>query len=89
VDEGCAAGGAAGAGETVHLLHGNPSWSFVYRKLLAGLQDESRCVAPDFSWNGDSSARPGFSFLPGTSAAHLRPVREWKAYAQLGSSRVV
>ena len=36
-----------GAGETVLLLHGNPTWSYLYRDVIAGLRDRNRCVAPD------------------------------------------
>ena len=59
----------AGSGETALLLHGNPSWSFLYRKIIAGLQDEFRCVAPDFPGYGMSTAAPGFSFLPRDQAS--------------------
>lgn len=31
---------------TVLLLHGNPTWSFLWRKVIAGLEG-LRCVAPD------------------------------------------
>src|SRR5262245_38371026 len=34
-----------GAGETVLLLHGNPTWSFLYRKIIAELRGSCRCVA--------------------------------------------
>jgi hypothetical protein len=30
-----------GAGDVLLLLHGNPSWSFLYRKLIAALSDDS------------------------------------------------
>jgi haloalkane dehalogenase len=53
-----------GAGETVLLLHGNPAWSFLYRKVIAGLADEFHCVAPDFPGYGISTARPGYRFTP-------------------------
>lgn len=33
--------------ETFLMLHGNPTWSFYYRKLVLGLRDLGRCVAPD------------------------------------------
>lgn len=29
------------------FLHGNPTWSFFYRKLILSLEDNFRCVAPD------------------------------------------
>jgi haloalkane dehalogenase len=53
-----------GAGETVLLLHGNPAWSFLYRKVIAGLADEFHCVAPDFPGYGMSTARQGYRFTP-------------------------
>ena len=53
-----------GAGETVLLLHGNPAWSSLYRKIIAGLRDEFRCVALDFPGYGMSSAPPGYRFTP-------------------------
>ena len=39
-------------GEVVVMLHGNPSWSFYWRHLVAGLRDTSegkgyRCIVPD------------------------------------------
>lgn len=33
--------------EPVVMLHGNPSWSFYYRKLVTGLKDQYRCIVPD------------------------------------------
>ena len=29
------------------FLHGNPTWSFFYRKLILSLKDTYRCIAPD------------------------------------------
>jgi haloalkane dehalogenase len=34
-------------GEVVLMLHGNPSWSFYWRKLVSGLSDRYRCIVPD------------------------------------------
>jgi len=31
----------------VLMLHGNPAWSFLYRRLVKALAGEHRCVAPD------------------------------------------
>jgi haloalkane dehalogenase len=36
-----------GHGEPVVMLHGNPTWSFYFRKLIAGLRDRYRVIAPD------------------------------------------
>jgi haloalkane dehalogenase len=54
-----------GKGETLLLLHGNPSWSFLYRKIIAALKGEFRCVALDFPGYGLSDAAPGYGFTPG------------------------
>ncbi|MDX2108715.1 MAG: alpha/beta fold hydrolase [Verrucomicrobiota bacterium] len=37
----------AGEGEVVLMLHGNPSWSFLYREVVASLRDDFRCIVPD------------------------------------------
>jgi cis-3-alkyl-4-acyloxetan-2-one decarboxylase len=36
-----------GQGETLLLLHGNPTWSYLYRHIIGALRSEFRCVAPD------------------------------------------
>ncbi|MGW7277460.1 alpha/beta fold hydrolase [Streptomyces sp. NPDC054844] len=47
-----------GSGRPVLFLHGNPSWSYVWRKLLHQLAPHARCLAPDL---------PGFGL-----SRHLR-----------------
>jgi len=51
-----------GSGAPVLLLHGEPTWSFLYRKVIAELVDEHRCVAPDYFGFGrsDKPTDPGF-----------------------------
>ncbi|NJB93393.1 alpha/beta fold hydrolase [Xanthomonas arboricola] len=34
-------------GEVVVMLHGNPSWSYLWRHLVSGLSDCYRCIVPD------------------------------------------
>ena len=34
-------------GEVIVMLHGNPSWSYYWRKLVLGLRDRYRCIVPD------------------------------------------
>lgn len=47
--------GPADAAETVLLLHGEPSWSFLYRHMIPALVAEGhRCVAPDLPGFGRS-----------------------------------
>lgn len=44
-----------GAGPTVLLLHGEPSWSYLYRRMIPVLVDAGyRCVAPDLIGFGRS-----------------------------------
>jgi haloalkane dehalogenase len=40
------------------LLHGNPSWSYYWRRLILGLRDNYRCIAPDHIGMGLSD-KPG------------------------------
>ncbi|NNE68536.1 MAG: haloalkane dehalogenase [Pyrinomonadaceae bacterium] len=44
-----------GSGDTVLMLHGEPSWSFLYRKMIPIVNDEGhRVVAPDLIGFGKS-----------------------------------
>ena len=43
-----------GAGETIVCLHGEPSWSYLYRKLVPVLAKRHRVLAPDFIGFGKS-----------------------------------
>ena len=36
-----------GSGESVLFLHGHPTWSFFFRKLILLMRSDFRCVAPD------------------------------------------
>ena len=43
-----------GAGKPVLLLHGEPTWSFLYRTIIPQLTENSRCIAPDYFGFGRS-----------------------------------
>jgi haloalkane dehalogenase len=43
-----------GSGEPVLLLHGEPTWSYLYRKLIRPLAGVARVVAPDYFGFGRS-----------------------------------
>jgi len=63
-----------GAGEVVLLLHGNPTWSYLYRHVISGLSDSHRCVAPDLLGFGlsDKPAQADYSMRAVASArAHV------------------
>jgi haloalkane dehalogenase len=43
-----------GQGDPVLLLHGEPTWSFLYRTMIPALSGRFRCVAPDYIGFGRS-----------------------------------
>ena len=48
----------AGEGDTIVLLHGNPTSSYLWRNVLPHLQPLGRCIAPDLIGMGDSDKLP-------------------------------
>ncbi|HET7647907.1 MAG TPA: haloalkane dehalogenase [Gaiellaceae bacterium] len=67
-----------GTGAPVLLLHGEPTWSFLYRKVIAELAGSARCVAPDYFGFGrsDKPADPGWYTYDAHFLAIERFVRE-------------
>jgi haloalkane dehalogenase len=65
-----------GSGPPLLLLHGNPTWSFLYRELIKGLSDRYRCIAPDHPGFGLSRAAPGYRYTPAEHAAVLEQLVE-------------
>jgi pimeloyl-ACP methyl ester carboxylesterase len=47
-----------GEGDVVLMLHGNPSWSYLWRHLVLGLRDGYRCIVPDHIGMGLSDKPP-------------------------------
>lgn len=43
-----------GSGDPVLLLHGEPTWSYLYRKMIPSLAQRSRVIAPDYVGFGRS-----------------------------------
>jgi haloalkane dehalogenase len=62
-----------GAGPPLLLLHGNPTWSFLYREIIKGLAEDYRCIAVDLPGFGLSRPVPGFGFTP---AEHARVIEQ-------------
>lgn len=60
-----------GQGEVVVMLHGNPAWSFLYRKLIRQLSSRYRCIAPDHIGFGLSDKPADWSYLPEEHAKNL------------------
>lgn len=61
-----------GSGEPVVLLHGIPTWSYLYSAVIPRLEPHCRVVAPDFLGHGWSDRRDRFDrSLPAQAAAVL------------------
>jgi haloalkane dehalogenase len=60
-----------GSGPPLLLLHGNPTWSFLYREIVKGLRDRYRCIAVDHPGFGLSSPAPGYRYTPAEHADAL------------------
>ena len=43
-----------GRGDLMLLLHGEPTWSFLYRRMIPALSARFRCIAPDYIGFGRS-----------------------------------
>jgi len=57
-----------GTGPTLLLMHGNPDWSFLYRKIVTALRDDFRCVVPDYPGFGLSVHPIGYGYTPAEHA---------------------
>lgn len=60
-----------GEGVPVLLLHGNPTWSFLYRKVIRQLDGRCRAIAPDYPGFGFSGHPPDYGY---TAAEHASAV---------------
>ncbi|NKE60571.1 alpha/beta fold hydrolase [Lentzea sp. PSKA42] len=53
-----------GSGPTLLFLHGNPTWSFLWRDVIRALREDFRCIALDYPGFGLSTPKPGYRYLP-------------------------
>ena len=60
-----------GHGPTVLMVHGTPTWSFLYRHLVRALRDRYRCVVPDHLSFGLSDKPAGDAYRPQDQARRL------------------
>ena len=51
-----------GTGPPIVFCHGSPTWSFLYRKVVAGLRDRYRCIAVDYLGFGLSERPQNFGY---------------------------
>lgn len=60
-----------GKGPVLLFLHGNPTWSFLYRHLIALLKSDFRVIAPDYPGFGLSTAPREYAFSADEQAAAM------------------
>lgn len=53
-----------GEGDPILFLHGNPTWSFLYRGIIIRLRKHFRCIAPDYPGFGLSAHPQDYRFTP-------------------------
>lgn len=75
-----------GEGPVLLMLHGNPTWSFLYRHLVQHLRTRFRCVVPDLPGFGLSAAPAGYSYLP---EVHAKAVRALLAHLDVRDATLV
>ena len=75
-----------GSGPVLLMLHGNPTWSFLHRRMIAALSDGFRCIALDMPGYGLSRAAAGFGF---TAAEQSEVVRAAVAALDLRDVTVI
>ena len=72
-----------GQGESLLFLHGNPTWSFYWRHLVAALSHNYRCVVPDHIGMGLSD-KPREDRYPYTLESRVEDVAALVDYLELG-----
>jgi len=72
-----------GKGPAVVMVHGNPSWSYLYRNLVTALEGEYRCIVPDHLGCGLSD-KPAWSKA---ATNHEKRVRRQRNYRRSASPK--
>jgi haloalkane dehalogenase len=65
-----------GQGEPLVLVHGTPTWSFLYRHQIKALSPQYRVIAPDHIGFGLSDKPTSWSYLPKDHARNLTTLIE-------------
>lgn len=69
-----------GVGDPILFLHGNPTWSFLYRGIIIRLRKNFRCIALDYPGFGLSVRPEGYDYTP---AEHADVVRDFVRHLDL------
>jgi haloalkane dehalogenase len=75
-----------GAGEPLLMLHGNPTWSFLYRGIVIRLRSRFRCIALDYPGFGLSARPERYGYTP---AEHADVVRDFVQHLDLRSLTIM
>ena len=75
-----------GKGRPVVMFHGNPTWSFLYRKVINELKGQFRCIAMDYPGFGLSERPTGYGY---TSAEHAQVIGKLVDHLELDGFIVV
>jgi haloalkane dehalogenase len=64
----------SGLGDPIVFLHGNPTWSYVWRNIIPPVSELGRCLAPDLVGMGQSAPSPrrAYRFVD-----HARYLDDW------------
>lgn len=60
-----------GDGDPIVFLHGNPTWSYLWRNIIPPLRQFGRCLAPDLIGMGQSTPSPRRAYRFGDHARYL------------------
>jgi haloalkane dehalogenase len=60
-----------GAGPPIVFLHGNPTWSYLWRNIIPHVNDLGRCLAPDLVGMGQSGPSPTSTYRFVDHASYL------------------
>jgi haloalkane dehalogenase len=77
---------AEGAGPPILFCHGNPTWSFLYRKVITRLRGSSRCIAVDYLGFGLSERPEAYGY---TLEEHARCVGDLVDHLKLDGFAVM
>src|SRR5262245_12816415 len=69
-----------GVGDPIVFLHGNPTSSYLWRNVIAELEAQGRCLAPDLIGMGRSGKVPAARYR---LADHVRYLDAWFAALDL------
>ncbi len=65
-----------GEGEPIIMVHGNPGWSFEFRKVVREIAKFNRCIVPDHIGFGFSDKPFDWSYLPKNHADNFESFME-------------